>query len=641
LSTKNPAYKYNRLSLAMLWLDSYFFEYNCKKIHISLVLKPVKPTITHNPMRKAVYSFMIIGALSLAGCTLPKMVKMSKDQQLTVTPNPLEVHKDTVAFEMAANLPVKMLKKGTVYTVNPFYKYGEQELALDPIPFKAEDYPNSSTEQPKVTKTFSFAYAPAMKSGVVEVEGVATKASKSKNSPRMQVATGIITTSKLVKPVYYAAYAEHGYNNQEELEPVIIPDFIFEQGRSVLRTSETKSQKGKQLDAFIASKNATRTVTVTGTHSPEGAERINSKLSPERAAAIEKYYRQQMKKYDYKGMADSIKFILKPVVLDWTEFKNELNTYEGITSEQKAEYLNIINGGGTFEDQEKQMKRLPTYKKVFKDVYPKLRTAKTEILTIKEKKTDAEISVLAKQITQGQTNADTLSFEELMYAASLTPSLEEKAAIYEAATKKGTNWNAHNNLGAVYIAQAIENPSNAAGLADKAQAQLEIAARLNEAAAEVHANLASVEMIKGNARSAYDHANKALGANLAGDNAAGVNGVKGASEIYLAKYADAVKSESSAADNADNLFNKGLAQILNKDYQNALTSFNEATSKNSNLAVAFYGAAIASARLGNAEGVVTNITNAVKADPSFKEAALSDLEFAKFATTEPFRNALK
>ena len=121
------------------------------------------------------------------------------------------------------------------------------------------------------------------------------------------------------------------------------------------------------------------------------------------------------------------------------------------------------------------MKKLPTYKKVFKDVYPKLRTAKTEILTIKDKKTDAEISVLSKQITQNSVKADTLSFEELMYSATLTPSLDEKVAIYEAATKKGTNWNAHNNLGATYIALAIENPSRVAELSDKALAQLEIA----------------------------------------------------------------------------------------------------------------------------------------------------------------------
>lgn len=590
-------------------------------------------------MRKVFYSFLILAIMTLAGCTLPQMVKMSKDQQFTVTPNPLEVHKDTVTFDMAANLPVKMLKKGTVYTVNTFYKYGDKEVALDPIPFKAEDYPNAKTEQPKVNKSFSFAYQPAMKTGTLEVQGAASKGEKSKSTERMPVATGIITTSKLVKPVFFAAYADHGYNNQEELVPVVIPDFIFEQGSSVLRNTEVRSDKGKQLDAFIASKNATRTVTVTGTHSPEGAERINSKLSPDRAASIEKFYRKQMKKYDYKGQADSINFVLKPVIQDWGTFKEELEKYEGITSEEKAEFLNIVNGGGSFEEQEKAMKRLKSYNKVFRNVYPKLRTAKTEILVVKDKKTDAEISVLAKQITQG-ADADTLSFEELMYAATLTPSLEEKASIYEAATKKGSNWNAHNNLGAVYLAQAQENPSNAAALADKALAQLELASRIQDAP-EVQANLASVQMIKGNAYAAYNHATKALNSGLKGDNAAGVNGVKGAAEIVRADYQAAVQSTSNATDNADNAFNKGLAQLLSKDYNNAATSFNDAISKNSNLAIAHYGAAIAAARQGNADDVIKHITNAVKADTNLKEAALSDLEFAKFATTEGFRNALR
>ncbi|GIV36066.1 MAG: hypothetical protein KatS3mg032_0445 [Cyclobacteriaceae bacterium] len=589
-------------------------------------------------MRKLVYIFVITGLLTLGGCTLPQMVKMAKEQQLTVTPNPLEVHKDTVAFSMAANLPVKMLKKGTTYTVNTYYKYGEQETALEPIVFNANDYPNAATEQPRITKEFTFAYNPAMKSGVLQVEGVAAKGTKTKATPRMDVAVGVITTSKLVKPVAFPVYAAHGYNNQEEIIPVVIPDFIFEQGKSVLRKSEINSEKGKKLDAFIASKNVTKTVTITGTHSPEGAERINSKLSPDRAKAIEKYYREQMKKYDYQGKADSIQFVLKPIVRDWTEFKNALANYNGISSEEKAEYLNIINAGGTFEDQEKQMKKLPTYKKVFKDVYPGLRTAKTEILTVKDKKTDAEMTVLAKQIINGQMTPDTLSFEEMMYAATLTPSLTEKAAIYEAATKKGTFWNAHNNLAATFIAQAIENPSNAASLAEKAKAQLDIAARLN-AAPEVHANLASVAMLQGNPYAAFSHASKASG--LRGDNAAGLNGVKASAAIFIARYSEAVSAASSAANTADNLFNKGLAQVLNKDYQNALNSFNEATRLNSNHALAWYGAAIASARQDNADGVVSNLANAVKADPSLKEMALTDLEFAKWNTTEAFRNVLK
>jgi hypothetical protein len=589
-------------------------------------------------MRKLVYAFVIIGALATS-CTLPKMVKMAKDQNLTVTPNPLEVHKDTVSYEMAVNLPVKMLAKGTVYTVNSFYKYGDSELALDPIPFKSEDYPNASTEQPRVTKTFSFPYKEAYKVGTLQAEGVAQKGTKNKKSPRLDVATGLITTSKLVQNSYYAAFAEHGYNNQEEVVPVVIPDFLFEQGKSVLRTSETKSDKGKQLDAFIASKNVTRTVTITGTHSPEGRERVNSKLSAERAAAIEKFYRAEMKKYDYKGMADSIQFIQKPIVDDWTGFKNALASYTGISDEDKAAYLNIVNSPSSFEEQEKQLKKLPNYKKVFKEVYPGLRAAKTEILTIKVKKTDAEISVLAKQITQGQAQADQLSFEEMMYAGSLTPSLEEKAAIYEAATKKGTNWNAHNNLGATYIAMAMENPSRASELADKASAQLEIASKIQNTP-EVNANLASIALWKGNPYKAYSYANQALNG-ASNDVSRGVNGVKGASEIYMAKYNDAVRSESSATTTAVNLFNKGLAQLLNKDYSNASSSFSEASRANSNMAVAFYGAAVAAARSGSADAVVSNLSSAVKIDPSLKERALTDLEFTKFNTTEPFRNALK
>lgn len=591
-------------------------------------------------MRKLFYAFLITGVLSMGSCTLPKMVKMSQQQQLTVTPNPLEVHKDTVAFQLSVNLPVKMLKKGTVYTVNTFYKYGDQEVALDPIPFRAEDYPAAATEQPRITKDMAFGYAPAMKSGILQVEGVASKAAKSKASPRLDVATGVITTSKLVKPVYFAAYAGHGYNNAEEIVPVVIPDFIFEQGRSVLRTSEIKSDKGKKLDGFIASKNITRTVTITGTHSPEGAERINSRLAPDRAAAIEKFYRQEMKKYDYKGMADSIKFIQKPIVRDWTQFKQALASYDKLSSEQKTEYLNIINGSGTFESQEAALHKLPTYKQVFKDVYPGLRTAKTEILTVKDKKSDAEISVLAKQIAQNQVKADTLSFEELMYSATLTPSIDEKITIYTAATKSGTHWNAHNNLGAAYIAKAIESPSMQADLATKAQAQLDLAAKLSQGP-EVNANMATLSLMQGNPYKTVSYSGNALSAGLRGDNAAGLNGVKGAAEIMVAKYGDAVRSEAAANNTAVNTFNKGLAQLLNKDYSNALASFQAASKADTKMAIAFYGAAVASARMSNTDGVVSNITSAVQLDPSLKDKALNDLEFAKVNNLDAFRNALK
>ena len=588
-------------------------------------------------MRKLFYAIALFAVLTLSGCALNQMVKMAEQQNLTVSPNPLEVHADTVSFEMSANLPVKMLKKGKIYTLNTFYKYGDNETALEPIQFKADDYPNAANEQPKASKEYSFAYSPAMKSGMLEVQGVASdpKNGKSKESERLGVAPGIIATSKLVEPVYFGAYADHGYNNQEELVPVKV-NFYFDQGRSVLKYSERRSSRGQQLDAFIAEKNVTRTVTITGTHSPEGAERINSQLAKDRATAIETFYKRQMKKYDYAGMADSINFITKDVVEDWNVFKDSLAAYDGISSEEKSAYLDIVNGPGSYEDKEDKLQALPTYRKVFRELYPKLRVAKTEILKVKEKKTDAEISVLSKQISNGSVSADSLSEEELMYGATLTPSLPEKEAIFQAATKKSGSWVAHNNLGAVYIGMAMIG--NADSNADKALAQLEIAANKNEAA-EVHANLASVHLMKGNPYKAYEHVSKASG--LSGETLQGVNGVKGALEIMLAKYGDAVRSTSGATDNAVNLFNKGLAQVLNKDYQNAISSFEDAASQDSNMGIAHYGAAIASARLGNESDVISHLGEAVKATPSLKEDALEDLEFASFVSNEAFRNALK
>jgi tetratricopeptide (TPR) repeat protein len=148
-------------------------------------------------------------------------------------------------------------------------------------------------------------------------------------------------------------------------------------------------------------------------------------------------------------------------------------------------------------------------------------------------------------------------------------------------------------------------------------------------------------MYQGNAYAAVSSANKAISAGLRGDNLSGVNGVKCAASIVTANYAEAVRAGSAAASTADNAYNRGLAQVLNKDYQNALTSFGEATRANSNHAMAYYGAAIASARLGNADAVISNLTNAVKIDPNLKSAALADLEFSKWATNEAFRNALR
>ncbi len=569
---------------------------------------------------------------------------MAEEQNLTVEPSPLELQGSTVTFTMSAKLPVKMLKKDKIYTVNTFYQYGDQRVDVGSVEFRAADFPNGAEQEPEQSQEFTFDYTgEEMDNGMLMVQGVASdpNSDKTAETPEMQVAEGLIVTQKLVETPGYVAYGNHGYNNQEELIPTNV-NFYFPQGSSVLRRSETRSDRGDRFSNFIAEKNVTRSVTITGTHSPEGSERVNSDLSSDRAGRIETYYREQMDRYDYQGAADSIEFILKPVVEDWAQFNDSLQNYDGISAEEKAEYSSIINGAGSFEDKEDQLQQLPTYRKVFADVYPKLRTAQTNILTVKEKKTDSQIATFAKQIYEGVFSSDSLSSEELMYSATLTPSLDEKQKIYEAAVENYDSWAARNNLGAVYIAQAMEaDGSEMSDMLDQALSSLEQSARMEDNA-EAHANMAIIFAVRGDTERAKQEIDQANGMQPSEPDArAGMNGVRGAIQIMNGEYQEAVSTLSNASESAENSFNLGLAQVLTDNYENAITSFEEALSMESGMAKAQYGIAIANAYLQNESGMTEALSAAVQADPSLREYALSDLVFTNYKESEAFRSALQ
>ncbi len=604
-------------------------------------------------MRKFVIALASIGLLTFYGCAMNQMMKMAKEQKLTVDPDPLELHAGQVKFNISAVLPVKMLKPNLTYSIEVRYDYADKHLesgyGFDQITFKPDAYPNSDTQNPKASVSMIMPWkGDEMTPGKLVARGWGTNNKNGKKAGPtdwLEIATGVITTSTLVKPVFYAAVVSYDYKDatvqgwtpDEELEPTYV-NFYFLQGSSVLRWSEKKSDRGKFLQAFIAEKNVTRSVSITGTHSPEGPERINSKLSENRAKVIEDYYKQMMDKYDYKGAAESIKFILKPVVDDWTEFKKLLEQYDGIDESAKSEILSIVNGSGTFEEKEKQLEKLPVYKKIFKDIYPELRRARTEILTVIEKRSDAEISVLAKQIVEGKLPADTLSYGELAYAAHLTPSVDEKIAIYEAAVKTYDQWACHNNLGAAYMMKAIETKDT--GLVEKAITQFEVSLRQKHNCYAT-GNMGVAEALQGNYGKAYELVSSALEMPLSAKAAAGLSGTKGALEIMQAKYTDAVKTLSNAKECPNNLYNKALAQIMVKDYQNAVITSEEVTDKASDYAMAYYLKAVAESRLGKTSDAIAALKQAIAADPTLKTKAAGDLEFSKMFSDSNFISVVK
>lgn len=598
-------------------------------------------------MKKILGVFVLASAFILSGCSLSQMIKKASEQNLTVTPSPLEMHADTVDFTMSALLPVNMLKKGKVYTLKTTYKYSDKSLALPDIEFKYEDYPNQKTQQPQVSKKFSFPYNEEMRRGDLVIQGEASSPNgKSKSTPEMPLAVGVITTSEMVKDYHYVAYAAHGFSKEPEIQKINV-DFFFQQGRSNLRSSELKSDRGNKFNAYIAEKNLTKTVTIVGNHSPEGSETINTGLSNSRAEVVKKEYIRRMKRYDYKDMADSINFVLKPIVQDWSMFKKKLAASEDFSNDEKIAINDVIdNGGGAnFVETEKMLKsKMPkVYKRLFDKIYPDLRVAKTEIIQLIPKKTDEEIAALAVLIREGSAPTDTLNEEELAYAATLTADLSEKEKLYRAATKESDSWQSHNNLGAALLERAkLENDMDAKmKMVDDAITHFDISLNKKQNP-EAYSNKGLAELMKSeNNYKALSMFTSGLQASPSSVLSEGINAMKGVSEIKVAKYNDAVNSFANANEDPVTVYNSALAQLLKKDFGTAKTEFDDAIAADAGNAHAYYGAAVTAARMGDADTMAKHLAKSIELDSSLRERAINDLEFEKYFETDGFKNAIK
>jgi tetratricopeptide (TPR) repeat protein len=606
-----------------------------------LIVKNLK---MKNLFRPVTSLFVPIAAVFMYGCSSVDMNKLAKEQLLKVNPSPLELHGDSVKFEVSVVVPVKMLKKNKIYNVNVAYKSFDTNLPLGKLSFDGNSFPLAATEPPKLSQKFAFGFDKKIQKGVVTVVGEMLDVNKNgKKTPALEIAKGIITTPLMVSNIYPIAYADHGYDTREELTPNTV-DFFFKKRISKLDLKETKTERGKYFEKFIASKYVTRTVNIVGTHSPEGAETVNEKLSEERAIAIEKYYRAMMKKFNYGKKADSITFVIKGKVKDWTDFKTKLAENKKLTDDQKSEITSIIDGSeGTFRAKEMKLQKLKSYKIIEKEIYPSLRNARTEVLTVKTKKTDAQIFLLSMKAADGTAEAkDSLSGAELLYGATLTPLPDEKEKIYLAATKKLDNYEAYNNLGALYLEKAAKekDATNMSALVNNALTKLEIAKNRQETGI-TYMNIATAKLMKGDKAGAAEATAKAKGLQGNADVSKGTNGIQGVLDIKAGNYESAVTNLNSAGSQPVVLYDKGLALLLKKDFTAAKATFDDAISADDKYAPAYYCAAINAARSNDADSMNKYLKMAFKYDDTLKSKAVEDLEFLNFRENEKFKDALK
>ena len=592
-----------------------------------------------------ILNFLVVLSLVIIGCNpLKKMIELSKDQQINVNPNPMIMKGSNVTFDVESTLPKGMLPKGTSYTLN--FAYDGNDVGS--IEFKASDYPNSVSSVSKSSKTLSIPYNKSMNDNPSKLTVVGNAkiivSGKNLNTESSDVADGVNSTQRWNQASRIAhPKTVPGYTDAEETEATNV-SFYFNQGSSYLKGSEKKSDRGEKFSAFLAEKNVTKNVDIIGAHSPEGSTKINEALAGERGGTIEKYYREQMDKYDYKDEAGNIAFNIKPVVEDWSSLRDALNSTDAISASDKSSISSIINGGGSFVDKEKALSKLSSYKTLMKDVYPDLRTAITEVITVINKKPNNEILAIAQNIINGSASGDALTHDELLFAAGLTPDLKEKAAIYQAAVKWGGSWKAHSDFGSVHIQLAKEEESGSEAqlkLLEAAETQLNISINKEESA-EAYLNLAAACAVKYEWEAANEYLAKA----------ANLNDERTKNALYVSQGTIAItdgdhekaivafdKVGGTGGYKAWSLWRKSIANLVLGNASDAKSSMDSLGKLFENNewdlpANYYYVLAICAARDGNSSAITKNLNTAFSMDYEIdlKNKAVNDLEFKDYAS---------
>ena len=217
------------------------------------------------------------------------------------------------------------------------------------------------------------------------------------------------------------------------------------------------------------------------------------------------------------------------------------------------------------------------------------------------------------------SNPDSLSVEEILYAATLTTDMNQKLSIYRSAERiYPQDWRTANNVGmALFMTDDM----------DGAMTQFNKADQLNANNAIVKNNIGAVYSRKGDRKTAAT--------NYAASTASPeLNQNMGILDIRNGNYSSAVSHYSGV-----NSFNAALAKLLAGDKDGAMTTLEASPDKDT--AIGAYLKAIISARKNDANGVVSNLQAATAKDSSLKAMASEDREFIKWFKDANFQAAVR
>ncbi|MGZ3932585.1 MAG: tetratricopeptide repeat protein, partial [Bacteroidia bacterium] len=386
------------------------------------------------------------------------MIKKQKDISYTATPNPIEMHGDSVQFSVNGKFNPKLFQKKVTLTVTPVVKYQGGEKAMKPVVLVG-DKATGSGQKISYDKGGAFSYTsekflyePAMKVAKVELRAKGQVKKKEKDFTPVEIADGTIITPLLVRNDEKGIMGKDAFTKTVPANQVAHIYYVINQ--SVVRPGEMKSEEMKSVNKFITENiNSAwyefKGLDVSAYASPDGETEKNVHLADDRAksgsAAMMTEFKKNKNK-DNKFGKEKEQYKIGTTAEDWDGFKKLM---EESTLADKDLILRVLTMYNDPNQRRTEIKNLSkTYKELAEKVLPKLRRSVITINVDKKSRTDEMISKLAT------SNPDSLSIEEILYAGTLTTDNNTKVQIYQAAEKKyASDWRTSNNLGVALLTQ--------------------------------------------------------------------------------------------------------------------------------------------------------------------------------------------
>ena len=558
-------------------------------------------------MRKNIFTSVLtlsLGAIVSVSCS-SKLGNLTADN-FKVTPTPLELQGTQVPVTVYGTFPEKFMKKKAVVTVSPELRYANGKvLRGQSSTFQGEKVlGNGQTVNYKLGGQFTmrdaFNYTDEMHKSDLYLNFNAKVGKKTVQVPAVKVGYGIVATAGLYKKALeqgggIIAPDSFQYIVKKKQEAGI--KFLINQAQ--LRKSELKNNSVKEFIKLLknisadAEKYNFSDVEVLAYASPDGGEKFNTELANKRQRESQKYVEEQLKKSKLTNNVTG-----EYTAQDWEGFQ-ELVSASNI--QDKELILNVLSMYKDPQEREEQIRNLSLgFQELAQEILPQLRRARMIINYEIVGRSDEKIAALYA------STPDSLSADEILYHATHCKSIDQKEEAYKKCAQLYPNdYRAFNNVAAMEFAK---------GNLDATRLWVKRALAVNPNAGEAQSNLALAALKQGKLQEAEGYMAKAGNSN-------DLNRVQGAVNFVKGNYKKAAVDYKDVNNNM-----AALAQIMAKDYSAARATFNQIGENGD--ALTNYLHAVLSAREGNKFASKSNLDDAIEKDPSLKQYAEDDLEFA-------------